>query len=285
MQLTVILSTYNSPDWLEKVLWGYSRQSHTDFEIIIADDGSTNDTAARVRQLRRTTGLELRHLWQRDDGFRKCRILNKAILAAQTEYLVFSDGDCIPRPDYLQTHAARAERGHYLSGGYYKLPMVTSQAIRPDDVLSGACFDRGWLHRHGMPVSTKELKLAAGPVLARGLNRLTPTRCNFKGSNGSCWRRDALAVNGFNEDMAYGSEDREFGVRLQNLGIRPRHVRYDAIVVHLDHPRGYRDEAVYARNRSIRRHAERHHVIRAARGLQELSAAGWTPAAATPPSA
>lgn len=254
MKLSVIVTTYNSPEWLEKVIWGYSAQQHKDFELVIGDDGSGPETGALIERMRTQTSLDIKHVWQEDDGFRKCAILNKAISSASHDYLVFSDGDCIPRRDFLAVHAREAEPGSYLSGGYHKLPMSTSQVITPDDILSGRCFELRWLKQHGLPTSYKNSKLTAGPMAARWFNRLTPTRCNFKGSNGSAWRSDVLAVNGFDERMAWGGLDREFGVRLQNLGIKPKHVRYNAIVIHLDHKRGYKDPATVQANKALRLH-------------------------------
>lgn len=204
MKISVIMTTYNAPRWLEKVLWGYARQTHADFEIIVGDDGSTGETADLIERMRQETGLSIQHVWQRDDGFRKCRILNKAILHAAHPYLVFTDGDCIPRRDFLAVHAARAAQGHYLSGGYHKLPRETSEAITRADIDAGRCFDIDWLRAHGMPRQRKNLKLTAGPRLAALRNRVTLTRCNFKGSNGSAWIEDVLAVNGFDERMAWG---------------------------------------------------------------------------------
>ena len=253
MHLSVILSTYNSPLWLEKVLWGYSVQSHQDFELLIADDGSGEETARLIESMRQKTNLTLRHVWHPDEGFRKCRILNKALLHASHDYVVFSDGDCIPRCDFLSVHAAEAAPGCYLSGGYHKLPITTSEAIATRDILSGDCFHLNWLKAHGLPSSYKNSKLTASPRQARWLNRLTPTACNFKGSNASAWMDDIKAVNGFDEGLAYGGEDREFGVRLTNIGISPRHVRYNAIVIHLDHKRGYVDPEVLKSNKAYRK--------------------------------
>src|SRR5690606_32696759 len=147
----------------------------------IADDGSGPETAALIERMRAETGLALQHVWQEDDGFRKCRILNKAILAARHDYLVFSDGDCIPRADFLTVHAARAEPGYYLSGSYFKLPMETSEAITREDIQGGDCFRLDWLREHGLKGYRKTLRLAAGPRLASFLNRFTPTPCNLKG--------------------------------------------------------------------------------------------------------
>jgi glycosyltransferase involved in cell wall biosynthesis len=271
MRVSVIMTTYNAPRWLEKVLWGYSVQSHDDFEIIIGDDGSGPETTTLIEGMKAETGLDIKHLWQEDRGFRKCRILNKAILAADSDYLVFTDGDCIPRQDFLAVHVEEARPAHYLSGGYHKLPMRTSEAIERDDILSGRCFQLAWLKRHGLKSGLKNTKLTASPGMARLYNRLTPTACNLKGSNASAWREDILRVNGFDERMAWGGLDRELGVRLVNAGVKPKHVRYNAIVIHLDHGRGYRDPEMVKKNKALRVSNDRKGVSYTPCGIEQLS--------------
>jgi len=270
MKLSVIMTTYNSPVWLEKVLWGYSAQLHQDFEIIIGDDGSTAETREVIDRLRQETGMAIKHVWQEDKGFRKCRILNKSILQVESDYVVFTDGDCIPRNDFLQVHAQEAQPSTYLSGGYHKLPMDTSIAITKDDILSGRCFQLSWLKAHGLQNSYKNSKLTAGPKRAKIFNALTPTACNFKGSNGSAWLKDILAVNGFDERMPWGGLDREFGVRLINSGVKPKHVRYNAIVVHLDHKRGYKDPELVSANKALRVDSEKQKKTRTECGFERL---------------
>jgi len=275
MRVSVIVSTYNSPAWLEKVLIGYMCQSVLDFEMIIADDGSGEETARLIRDIQIRAPFGIRHVWQRDDGFRKCRILNKAILHATTPYIIFSDGDCIPRADFVATHVNRAEPGYYLSGSYFKLPMSTSRAINHDDIQSGRCFDTRWLYAHGLPRSRKTLNISANPFWAPVFNRLTPTRCNLKGSNASAWREDILRINGFDERMPWGGEDREFGVRLINIGIKPRHVRYDAICIHLDHARGYVDPQQVKANKALRLNNEKNRVTVTQYGIRQLIDSGY----------
>lgn len=270
MKLSVIITTYNSLKWLEKVLWGYSAQSHRDFEIIIGDDGSTDETRELIDQMRETTGMTIKHIWQQDKGFRKCRILNKSILAVESDYVVFTDGDCIPRSDFLTVHAREARPGNYLSGGYHKLPMSTSESITKDDILSGRCFELKWLKAHGLKSSLKNTKLTATTFSAQILNRLTPTACTFKGSNGSVWLKDSIAINGFDERMPWGGLDREFGVRLINSGVKPKHVRYNAIVLHLDHKRGYKDPEIMLNNKQLRLQNQRNKVVRTEFGIAQL---------------
>jgi len=249
---SVIFTTYNQPDWLEKVLLGFAAQDRLDFEVLVADDGSDAHTATRLRALAPRLPMPVRHLWQADHGFRKCEALNRAIAAARSDYLVFTDGDCIPRADFVATHLRERAPGRFLSGGYHRLPMATSRAITADDIRAQRCFDAPWLHARGMPRSQRDRKLTAGPVMARLLDLLSPARASWNGHNASGWTRDVLAVNGFDQRLCYGGEDREFGERLENAGIRGKRIRHRAIVVHLDHARGYVTEEGIALNRALR---------------------------------
>jgi len=255
-EISVIISTYNSPAWLEKALAGYACQRSAPFEIVIADDGSGADTCAvidRFWDLGRQEGLfKLTHVRHGDAGFRKWQIVNDAIAAARGDYLVFTDGDCIPHPDLLATHARLAAPGQFLSGGYFRLPMATSRAITPGSIRSGAAFRLRWLRRHGLGVSSKWLKVL-GPAWGIGgpLDRISPARKTFNGNNSSCWRADALRLCGFDTRIRYGGGDREFGYRLQHAGVTPRVIRYSTLCLHLDHPRSYKSPEVRAANLAI----------------------------------
>ncbi len=252
MQLSVIVTTYNSPDWLQKVIWGYSVQSFRDFELVIADDGSKEDTSQLINALRSEVFFPIQHIWQEDIGFRKCTILNKAITASQAGYLVISDGDCIPRNDFLEVHHRERKEGSFLSGGYSKLPMDISKQITKEDIEAQRCFDVEWLTEHGLTKSFKNSKLRVAGWKASLLNKLTPTNASWNGHNSSAWKKDILSINGFDERMRYGALDREMGERLMNNGIKGLQVRYSAVCLHLDHSRSYKNEADLAANAAIR---------------------------------
>ena len=271
--VTVIFSTYNSPRWLEKVLWGFSVQTFKDFQIVVADDGSTAETAETLQALIAETGLNVTHVWQPDDGFQKTRILNKAILKADGEYLIFTDGDCIPRADFVETHMANARRGSFLSGGYFKLPETTSERIAKADIVSGNCFDVDWLTRNGLKPTYKTAKLTATGFKRRLFNALTPTGATWNGHNASGWRSDIVAANGFDNRMQYGGEDRELGERLVNAGIKGKQIRYSAVVVHLHHSRSYISESALAKNRAIRNTTRRTRRTRTDHGIEQLDLA------------
>lgn len=252
MKTSVIFTTYNHPRWLEKVLWGFSVQRHRGFEVVVADDGSRDETRQLIEALRPQLPFPVRHVWQPDEGFQKCRILNKAIVQAEGEYLIFTDGDCIPRPDFVETHLAFADRGTFLSGGYVKLPMALSERIGREEIVSGQVFDLAWLTAHGLRRSLKTLKVNARGAWGDWLNRMSPARSTWNGHNASCYKEFALAVNGFDERMQYGGEDCEFGDRLCHLGLKPRKIRYSTTCLHLDHGRGYVTPEMLEKNHRIR---------------------------------
>ena len=125
---SVIISTYNNPEWLEKVLWSYEFQAYKKFEVVIADDGSDENTKQLICRLEKEVSYPIQHIWHEDNGFQKTIILNKATVASKGDYLVYSDGDCIARKDFLETHINFREKGFFLSGGYFKLPMNNIRA-------------------------------------------------------------------------------------------------------------------------------------------------------------
>jgi glycosyltransferase involved in cell wall biosynthesis len=278
MFVSVIISTYNAPAWLEKVVWGYSVQSYRDFELVVADDGSTQETALAIARLRRQTGLEIRHVWHEDLGFRKCEILNRATEAAAGEYLLFTDGDCIPRWDFVDQHVALAEPGYLLSGGCVRLPMALSRQITVDDVVQGRATDPRWLVKHRLGWNKRLRMLTCGPWLSRVLDAVTTTRPTWNGCNSSTFKEHILAVNGHDERMEYGGLDRELGERLVNFGLRAKQVRHRAVCVHLDHSRSYARADILVRNRAIRRETRRTRSVWTPHGIQQESRSNIGPA-------
>lgn len=267
MTIGVIISTYNNPKWLEKTLWGYCYQQRKADEIIVADDGSKDETRLLIASF--ANRLPLQHVWHEDRGFRKTTILNKALIKATADYLIFTDQDCVPRPDFIATHEQMARQGYLLSGGYYKLSMPVSELICEDDIRSGRAFQRQWLFSNGQPHNWKSTKLIQKRWFSQLMNTITPTRASWNGMNSSGWRKDLLAVNGFDERMQYGGEDRELGERLMNMGIRTRQIRYSAIVLHLDHNRPYVNEEAWKLNNQIRKETREQHRIMTPCGLSK----------------
>ena len=273
MAISLIMTTYNAHEWLEKVLWGFQCQTYKDFELLVADDGSGPETAELVKRMQAEVDYELRHVWHEDNGFRKCEILNKAIIASKYDYIVFTDGDCIPREDFLQAHVENRREGHFLSGGAIRLPMNLSRQLSKEDIFSQRAFDKDWLTQNGLHQSfLKSLKLTRNKTLGKLMNAITPTNASWNGGNASAWRKDIFAVNGFNEVMRYGAQDREFGERLMNKGLKGVQLRYAAICLHLDHSRAYKNQKDIDFNKALRAKVRAEKISWTAEGLSQHTA-------------
>jgi len=272
VETSVIISTYNQPSWLEKVLWGYLRQEVRDFELLVADDGSGEDTRRLIGEFARSSPFPIRHLWHEDQGYRRSVILNAAILASRGQYLIFSDGDCIPRADFVRAHLELRRPEYFLSGGSVYLSMEVSRAIGPADIESGAFADPRWLRSQGLSLGRHRLRLVRSRWGACLLDHLTTTRPTWNLNNASTWRDPIFAVNGMEMEMQYGGADRALGSRLENLGMKRTRARFRAVLLHLDHARPYKTRESIDRNKAIRRRIVANREVGARDGLRQLLA-------------
>jgi GT2 family glycosyltransferase len=255
----LIVATYENPRALALCLASVARQAARPGSIAIADDGSGPETKAVVDAFAARSAVPVRHVWHEDRGFEKNAILNRAIASSEADFLVFIDGDVLVRPDFVGQHLALARPDRWSSGSLIRLDAEATAAVTEALVASGRVFERDWLREHraidrfGTWLKTRPLP---APLLT-ALDVATPVQKAWGGANSSAFRAALLAVNGFDETMKYGGEDKELGVRLTNSGVRGQHLRYVASVVHLDHPRGYLDRELMAANKARIREARR----------------------------
>lgn len=249
----VIVSTYENPVALDLCLAALSVQNQPGLAVCVADDGSGPVTLETVGRWRASFGEgRLRHVWKRHDGFGKNASLNLAISTSSADYLIFIDGDCLASPSFVRRHLELSRKGRFLSGGVIRLSLQATESVRAEMILSGCVFGQDWLAEKGCLGTLRgRLKsgLLPGPISAL-LEMLSPVRRTWNGGNASGWRQDLLAVNGFDESLGYGGEDVELGFRLNRIGIRGKLLRYSALLLHLEHKRGYLDAAAYAANMS-----------------------------------
>jgi glycosyltransferase involved in cell wall biosynthesis len=269
--VSVIVATYNQPRHLARCLLALDLQSYEQFDIVIADDGSAGETRQAVEDFAHRSRRPVRHVWQEDRGFRKTEILNKAVLASGSDYLVFMDGDCVAHRDFVREHVRSAAPGHYLNGSLIRLGPKLSECLTEQTITGGEAFRAGWLMRQGGRLDRRYLRLSLSHGLRSRLNRASRTRLYWLGSNASCYREDLMAVNGFDNRFSYGFEDGDFGNRLEMCNITPRTVRWTANLLHLWHPRPWSDPAVKAANLELMNENLALRRCRAVSGLQQIS--------------
>lgn len=178
-----------------------------------------------------------------------------------------TDGDCIPRKDFVEIHASKAKKGTFLSGGYCKLSMKLSSYISKKDILNENCFKYKWLKSVDKLGFSQTLKIRSSGILDVLLDNFTPTSATFNNCNSSAWKKDIIAINGYDERMKYGGPDRELGKRLENYGVKGVQIRYKAICLHLDHPRGYANKESWKKNKEIRKYTRKNKIVNSPFGL------------------
>lgn len=230
--ISVIVGTYNHLNYLKLSLYSLERQTFKDFEVIIADDGSLPDVGEWLKTYH--PFYPLRHLWQEDRGFRKCRILNRAIRESKAPYLVFMDADCVLARDFLQTHWDNRREGAFLGGRRVMLARGAAEKATKEMIERGY-FDGVslWGAYQTLTGNTRYYEEALRPLYRLRKNApFSLLGCNF-----SIHKSDILYVNGFDEEYEHrgGGEDTDIALRLKAAGKKMASVRYIAVQTHLGH--------------------------------------------------
>jgi len=226
--VTLVINTFNQPDYLGRVLNAVSRQNCLPEETLLADDGSENETRIVFEQWRAGQSFRCEHIRQEHQGFRRARILNLAIASARGDYLVFLDGDTIPHPDFIADHRAVAQRGFFVQGHRALVEEKSAAWFGKNDFSA----DR---RRAVFQNQISGLKNSFRWPFA--LRKINPCLRGIRGCNLAIWRADLVRVNGYNEGFTgWGREDSELAVRLMNSGVRRLDVRGRALCYHLWHP-------------------------------------------------
>jgi glycosyltransferase involved in cell wall biosynthesis len=265
--ISVVITTYNRPDALEAVVRACYMQNDKNFEIIIADDGSTANTRLCIERLAGKAPVPIRHVWQPDQGFRAAMARNRGTLAATGEYIVFLDGDCIPQRDFIARHRQLSRPGCLVSGSRILLGEALTRRVLDEGIdLAGASL--GTLLRwRAQGLMNKALPLAVRwPDLGRTRNSFSWRR--IKSCNLGVWRSDLERVNGFDESFTgWGHEDSDLVVRLFHAGVMRRDGAYATEVFHLWHKEAKRDQESSNRAVVLERAAAK--VTQAKVGLRE----------------
>ncbi len=272
MLISVIVTTYNRPDALSEVISALLDQTDANFEVIIADDGSSESTRKMIRsfqRLDRTCGPKrLVHAWQPDDGFRASAARNMGVYASHGDYLIFLDGDCVPRPSFVERHRLIAESGFMVSG---------SRVLLSQKLTQNLLAARQTIPMHMRSITYWFMQRLAGnvnkvlPLIHFPNNRLRHYRSvrwnRIKSCNLAIWKRDFVTVNGFDESfVGWGHEDADLVLRLARLDVRRKGGAFSTEVFHLWHKENTR--AAESENRKRVEERIKSKLVEAAIGLR-----------------
>lgn len=266
--ISVIVSTYNRPDALNATLRSLARQAEKNFEIVVADDGSAPQTRELVRTWAAKFDVPLRHVWQEDRGFRLAEIRNRAIAASAGGYLIFLDGDCVVRPDFVAAHRALAEVGYFVGGNRVLLSQALTQDIlarglEPEHWSLGA-----WAAHRARGDINRLLPLVNLPLGPLRKQRATEWE-GVRGGNFAFHRADLDRVDGFEMSFTgWGLEDSDIVIRMIRSGVRRKDGRFGTGLLHLWHPEA--DRARLSANRAKLDEVLQSDRVRALSGLSSL---------------
>lgn len=245
IEASVIIAIYNKFDFLQLVLAGFENQTFKNFEIILADDGSSPEVVEKIKNKIAGSKLEIKHVWHEDKGWRKNIILNKAIVESRSGYLIFVDGDCIPHKRFVEEHIKNKQENIILAGRRVNLPEKITFLLSPQKIK------KGLLHNFYLIYSFWLNLFGYGSHIEKGLyikNKFIRKFINNKergllGSNFSIHKADILKINGFDERFLYpaAGEDTDLENRLKNNGVKLITLKYIAVQYHLYHQELYRD--------------------------------------------
>lgn len=231
-EIAVIVTSFERPESLRRSLLSLSVQASIESlaEIVIADDGSRDETWQVVDQFARQSQLPVAMTTHAHAGFQPGRSRNEATICSSAPYLAFIDGDCAVAPNFLATHLARRRPGAALCGESIRLTRENSAAVTGDVIRQGNLWP--------LADRTELLRLARKSRRDRIYSFLrVPMRPRLTGNHFSLWRTDFEKVNGFDTGfLGWGLEDRDLQRRLRYAGVRCGTVLPHTVGFHLWHP-------------------------------------------------
>jgi glycosyltransferase involved in cell wall biosynthesis len=227
--VSLIISTYNWPEALNLCLISVRNQTLLPDEVIIADDGSTDETRNLISKYQHDFPVPVVHVWQPDEGFQLAKIRNKAIAAAHHEYIVQIDGDLVLNRHFIEDHVSFRKKNTFVSGSRVIMNKELSASI------IGAENTKIHLTSKGLLNVFNGFRISILTKLMEGYKHADIYY--LRGCNMAFWRSDLVKINGYNEAfIGWGREDNEIGLRLINSGIKKRIIKFSAVVFHIYHP-------------------------------------------------
>lgn len=224
---SLVTPTYNWPEALELLLISVKNQSVLPNEVIIADDGSTQETKKLIENFQKDFPVPLYHIWHEDKKNRKPAIMNKAISSAKFDYIIEIDGDIIMHKHFILDHLSMTEKNQFLYGSRVNIAKSHLPNLFRNKQTSFNIFSKG-IKKRGRTIRF--------PLLANLTSQEDTRSSKLRGCNMSFWKDDFIKINGFNENLVgWGIDDSEMIQRMINIGVKGRRLKFRGLVYHIYH--------------------------------------------------
>jgi glycosyltransferase involved in cell wall biosynthesis len=238
VKTSAIAAFYNNLNYLKLVLAGFERQTEKEFEFIIADDGSKEEVKKEIESISQNYSFQTKHVWHPDKGFRKNKILNQAICASESDYLIFIDADCVPHSKFVEEHLREKKNNFVLTGRRVNLSERLTNLLTEENIKDG------YLEKNNL-LLIKDALFGKSNYVEKGFyleNKFLRDLLNKKyrgllGCNFSLYKKDIVAINGFDERYEAPSigEDSDIEFRLSLIGVKVKSLNHIAVQYHLYH--------------------------------------------------
>ena len=224
---SLVTPTYNWPEALELLLLSIKKQSILPNEVIIADDGSKEETTQLIQKYQKDFPVPIIHVWHEDNKNQKPAIMNKAIAKAKYDYIVEIDGDIIMHKDFVRDHLSLAEKNVFLYGSRVNIQEDYLETLFKKKKIQFNVFSKG-IKKRGRTLHI--------PFLANRYKKEDKRSNKLRGCNMSFWKSDLIKINGFNESLTgWGIDDSEMIQRLINISVQGKRLKHKGIVYHIYH--------------------------------------------------
>lgn len=234
VEISLIIPFYKKIDFLKLIFKNIDKQSYKNFEVIIAEDDNNPETVKLIEEQKKNAHYKIHHISQEDKGFRKGKIMNKAILKAEGEFITFIDGDCIPHKHFIKEYYKNKEEGCALFGRR----VLVSEQLTNKLIHNNSTEKLNILNL----ILSKSQRVEDGLYLP--FRTYKDGHRGLYGNNWGVYKKYLLEINGFDEDFLGLADDVDIEWRLVKNGLKLKKMKNKAIVYHLNHKENYSKEEV-----------------------------------------
>lgn len=245
MKISLIAAVYKDLEALKLIVKSLEKQTYTNFELVVAEDNNSQEISDYIKSIK---NIDIKHTQQEDSGIRKSRSINNAILASEGEYLIFIDGDCIPYTTFIEGHVKLSEKGYILSGRRINLGKQYSRIIRNGSLTSHSIEKLFFLNMPLMILDKAShieqgIHMKPNGWFYKSIMSQRKRNTNLLGCNFSCFRKDMIEINGFDESYegTAVADDTDLEWRFKENGLKIRSCKNIANVFHLYHTSEHRE--------------------------------------------
>ena len=123
---SLIITVFNRSHLIRKALLSLQNQSVIPDELILSDDGSTEDIISAISDIVQKFDFPVKYIQQENKGFRLAKCRNNGIKNSNGDLIIFLDQDLIHTPNLIKTFLSNSRDNRFISG----MPIWMDRLVR-----------------------------------------------------------------------------------------------------------------------------------------------------------